>query len=199
MALPQPRIQPEPELPSRPQPEPGHWTYADYCAIPEDGHRYEVIEGQLYVAPSPTPLHQRAVSRLAYYLIGHTLAHDLGEIFVAPLDVVLSLRTVVQPDILFLRKERLSIVTGANIPEAPDLVVEVLSPGTRAYDRIRKRDAYAAYGVQWYWMVDPQRRTLEEYERREGVYVLTQQCSGEETVRPLLFPGLGVPLALLWH
>jgi Uma2 family endonuclease len=198
MTLSTPRTQPEPTLFDRPQPLPGHWTYEDYCAIPEDGRRYEVIEGELYVAPSPTPAHQRASTRLTSFLVIHVLENDLGEVFAAPLDVVLSVSSIVQPDILFISKARLSIITGRNIAEAPDLVVEILSPGTQRYDRNVKQQTYAAYGVRWLWLLDPLRRTIEGYELREGAYVLTQQRSGDETFSPSLFPGLTINLALLW-
>src|SRR5688572_16627534 len=102
MALSQPHIQPEPTLFDRPQPQPGEWTYDDYCAIPDDGNRYEVIDGELYMTPGPIPAHQYAVVMLTYFLVGHIRLHELGRLYSAPMDVVLSLRNVVQPDLLFI-------------------------------------------------------------------------------------------------
>lgn len=176
------------------------WTYQDYRRIPADGRRYEVHEGELWMAPSPTTRHQRIAFRLGRELARRAEDHDLGEVFVAPLDVVLAPNTVVQPDVVFVRRERMDIVTEENIQGVPDLVVEVLSPGTRALDRNRKRLIYQRAGVPEYWVVDGERRevavhTLELTRKRYGQPTL---CQGESLLRSQAIPGLELSLGRLW-
>lgn len=188
------------KAPSRtPIPGTRGWTYEEYCALPEDGHRYEIVKGVLYVAPSPIPAHQRGAFTLGRIVADHVDQHDLGEVFIAPLDVVFAADSVVQPDVLFIRKERAAIVQHANVTGSPDLVAEVLSPSTAAYDRRQKRDLYAAYGVPHLWFLNPQARWLEAYGLGEGGYTLTARHTGNEEFTPSLFPGLVIPLARLWR
>lgn len=174
------------------------WTYQDYLLIPEDGHRYEVIWGELVVAPSPLAIHQWVLGRLFSLLDAHVQAHGLGRVYPAPLDVVLAPKNVYQPDILYVSKKRLRIVTDTHVAGAPGLVVEVISPSTAALDRGEKLDGYAASGVPHYWIVSPRAHTLEEYRLEGGQYVLAQRLAGTETFKPVLFPGLEIPLADLW-
>ena len=138
------------------------YTYRDYINLPESElERYELIEGELYMVPSPRPTHQKIVVALAFTIREYVQEHDLGEVLVAPLDVVLSDEDVLQPDILFISKQRMGIVTEQNIKGPPDLVVEVLSPGTADRDRTIKRARYLRFGVREYWIVDPGTRTIE--------------------------------------
>jgi len=131
-------------------------TYDDYVNFPNDGKRYEIIDGELYVNPSPNMKHQRVLLRLAVALTTFVEKHHLGEVFVAPFDVVLSEIDVLEPDILFISAARKNnILTHANVQGAPDLVVEVLSAGTRRYDETTKRKRYEHFKVQEYWIVDP--------------------------------------------
>src|SRR5260221_9129763 len=123
-------------------------TYAEYCLLPDDGNRYQVLEGELIVSPAPRLLHQDIVLQLALLLSGHVKARNLGKVYVAPVDVILGPTTVVQPDILFVRGEHMEIVTDQNIQGPPDLCVEVLSPGTESIDRERKKTLYARFGVR---------------------------------------------------
>lgn len=174
------------------------WTYEDYLQIPDDGQRYEIIWGELHVVPSPIPAHQRIAISLASLLLAHVRSNRLGEVYAAPLDVVLAVHNVVQPDVLFIAQEHLSIVTATNVTGAPDLVVEVLSPGTAARDRSTKRDAYAAAGVPHYWLVDPRSRSLEAYELRQAAYALVYRGEGGDVFPPALFPGLSIDLSELW-
>ena len=103
------------------------------------------------------------------------------------MDVVLAEHNVLQPDILFIAKERLLIVTEANVTGSPDLVIEVLSPGTAALDRGRRMDAFAAAGVHRCWLVDPRSRTFEVYELRDERYEMVQRFVEDETYEPDLF------------
>jgi Uma2 family endonuclease len=137
------------------------WTYADYAALPDDGHRYQVIEGELSMVPAPGAAHQRIVVKLAGTFDQHVTTNDLGEILIAPYDVVLAERNIVQPDLLFISKERLDNITDANVQGAPDLVVEILSPGAAEMDKTRKRDLYARFGVREYWLVSPEAGSIE--------------------------------------
>ena len=130
-------------------------TYEDFCCLPNDGKRYEIIDGELFVTPSPFRPHQRAVTRLTSYLSVFVREKDIGEVFVAPFDVVFSRFDVVEPDLLYVSKGRLSVLTEKNVQGAPDLVVEVLSPSTAETDRTIKLKLYARYGVQEHWIIDP--------------------------------------------
>ena len=130
-------------------------SYEDYALIPDDGRRHEILDGEHVTSPAPKTKHQRLVLRLALSLERHADEHGLGEVFVAPFDVLLSEHDVVQPDVCFVADDRLGIVDEDNCKGAPDLVVEVLSDRTRRRDLIGKRRQYERFGVREYWVVDP--------------------------------------------
>lgn len=174
-------------------------TYDDYLALPTDGRRYQILEGELDVTPAPSTTHQKISMRLAFLLVGHVEEGDLGLVLHAPVDVVLDDESVVQPDIVFVSNERLPIVEESKIAGAPDLVVEILSPATRRVDRGTKSRIYARAGVRWYWIVDPEQRALEEYELVGAGYRLTARLHTPETFNPGLFPGLAVPLGRVFR
>lgn len=144
-----------------PGPQQGQWTYKDYVAVPEDGYCYEVVNGVLYMAPSPSAEHQGAVLRIAHYLLTYIEFAGLGKVFMAPFDVELDYQNIVQPDVLVILHEHLDRVTKSRIIGAPDLVVEVASPGTVRHDLTEKQDAYAHAGVPEYWIVNPDAQTVE--------------------------------------
>jgi Uma2 family endonuclease len=173
------------------------WTYADYCVLPQDFNRHEIIEGDHVVTPSPTTKHQRVLANLTSLLNAYVNAQGLGIVLAAPMDVLLAPTSVVQPDLLFISKERLGIIKEANIQGAPDLVVEVLSPSTAAIDRGGKMSLYARYGVLHYWILEARQLSLETYEIREGEYELTSQFKKDDPVKVSLFPGLVISLAEL--
>jgi Uma2 family endonuclease len=131
-------------------------TYEDYLLIPNDGKRHELLDGEHFMTPSPNTKHQRIVGNLYYALRTYLADHRLGEIFVAPYDVVLSFHDVCEPDLVFVSKDQASIVTSANIQGVPTLVVEVLSDGSRKLDETYKRDRYEQAGIKEYWIVDPE-------------------------------------------
>jgi len=138
------------------------FTYQDYVNLPEsEEKRYELIDGELYMVPSPSTIHQFISKNIYSLLEEFVTANQLGTVLYSPLDVVLSNEDVLQPDLLFMSTNRASIITDQNIQGAPDLVVEILSPGTASRDRTLKRVRYAKFGVREYWIVDPQSRTLE--------------------------------------
>jgi Uma2 family endonuclease len=136
-------------------------TYDDYAALPEDGRRYELYEGELIVTPAPRPRHQSVIGNLHLLMAEHVRQHGLGEVYLSPIDVILSRVTVLQPDLVYLDAARLGIVTERAIEGAPTLVVEVLSPSTDARDRSVKQALYARHGVPYSRIVDPDARTVQ--------------------------------------
>lgn len=135
------------------------FTYEDYRNAPGD-KRYELLDGDLVMTPAPGRAHQRTSRKLTMLLGGLVTLTDFGEVFAAPFDVVLSNTDVVQPDLLVVSHKRAHIVTEENVQGAPDLVVEILSPSTAERDLTFKRSLYAKYGVQEYWLVDTDARTI---------------------------------------
>ena len=169
------------------QPETKTWTYADYAALPDDGHRYQVIDGELIIVPSPGAAHQRIQMKLSNILYEHIVKLDIGELMAAPFDVILAERNIAQPDLLFIAKERLDIITDANVQGAPDLVIEILSPGTAQIDRTRKRDLYARFGVREYWLVSPEAGSIEVlYLEKESFECLGLYGAGDEVKSKVL-------------
>jgi len=137
-------------------------TWQDVQQLPDDGHRHEAIEGELYVTPAPTSRHQRVSRRLVYALEAILGARGLGELFFAPIGVEFpDTQEGGQPDIVFVAAARREIVVEEGIRGAPDLVVEILSPGTSGRDRGVKRKLYERQGVDHYWIADPEARAVE--------------------------------------
>jgi Uma2 family endonuclease len=178
--------------------EPIRLTYKDYCALPDDGRRYEILDGDLYMSPSPGWSHQYAVGALYTVLRQHVMKFRLGEVVVAPFDVILGKHNIVEPDIMFVSKRRLSIFTEKHIKGAPDLLVEVVSPSDPERDIRDKRNIYARCGVDHYWIVDPIDQTLIELSRKDQAYSVISELSRSAAFRPLLFPKLRFKLSSLW-
>ena len=170
-------------------------TYAEYAALPDDGHSYQLVEGELIMTPSPTRWHQVVVAELHGQIREHIRAHELGQAFIAPLDVILDDRVVLQPDLFFVSNQRASILRDANVVGAPDLCVEVLSPGTERLDRLRKLELYARFGVAHYWLVDVAARSIEEYVLRGDVYRVRSVSGNDDSFCPVVFPGFTFCLA----
>ena len=175
------------------------FTYEDLQHIPPDRNRYEIVDGELFVTPSPITLHQRIVTNLAAQLWQHVRKHRLGEIFVAPLDVVFTFSTVFEPDVIFVTKSRRRVVKEKNISGPPDLVVEVLSESTTKLDFEIKPKQYALYGVPEFWRVDPFDKTVEIFRLKEGEYELAAHLGFEQDLTSPLFPGLILPVSSLWE
>ncbi len=172
-------------------------TSEDYLSLPNDRNRYEILEGELIMTPSPTTRHQVVSRNLEFLLFAHVKTHGLGTVFDAPMDVILDRTTVVQPDILFISEARRGIITERAIEGAPDLLVEILSPSTAKYDRLSKMQLFARYGVTWYWIVDPDACAIEEYERDGEAYRF--RAIHTSTFEPALFPGLTMEPAGIWE
>lgn len=175
-----------------PGPKQGRWTYKDYAALPDDGRRYEVVNGVLFMAPSPGGAHQDATSRFNYYLLTNVEFAGLGKVRLAPFDVELAPNVVVQPDVLVVLNASREKITESRIVGAPDLVIEVSSPSTANYDRREKYDAYARAGVPEYWIADPASHTVEVFVLEAGRYVSLGVFRGQATLPSQVVPGLGV-------
>ncbi len=171
-------------------------TYDEFQELPRDGSkRFELIEGEVFMTPSPNTGHQRAVAKLLRRLADYVDQNDLGEVFIAPYDIVFSKWTALEPDLLFIRRERSSIITAANVQGAPDLVIEVLSPSNKTYGRETKMRAYESAGVSEVWYLDPEEKTGEVLSlEADGRYVLAARLSEGDAIVSKVFPGL--PLTL---
>jgi Uma2 family endonuclease len=169
-------------------------TYDDYAALPNDGRRYQLIEGDLVVTPAPTISHQRISRNLQHIIVTQVKSQRLGAVFDAPVDVILAGDTVVQPDILFVSRARQEIIAERGVEGAPDLVVEILSDSTRTLDRTTKMRLYARAGVQETWLIDPGAETLEVFELEAGAYVLRAALKRGETHHSAMLGGLDVLL-----
>lgn len=165
-------------------------TYAEYRAMPDDGKRYELVEGVLREVPSPTTIHQRILGLLFTILHLYVVNKKLGEVFVAPLDVRLTDELVYQPDVLFVAKDGKAQVTERDVSGAPDLVAEIVSPASRNMDRKEKASNYAKHGVCEYWLVYPETLFIEVYGLREGKFQLLGRYGEGETVRSEVLAGL---------
>jgi Uma2 family endonuclease len=160
------------------------FTYDDFLAFPDDGKRHEIIDGEHFVTPSPNTKHQAVVGNLHALLWTHLKQHPIGSVFVAPFDVLFSDTDVVEPDILYISRERLEILTDQHVRGAPDLVVEVLSPSARRTDEVIKRKLYDRAGVQEYWVVDPELETIKVYgrDKRQAFIKVTELAAEHREV-----------------
>jgi len=174
--------------PAKPTPPHLKFTYEDYLAFPDDGKRHEIIDGDHYMTPAPLTRHQRISGLLFGFLFSCVEAHHGGELFPTPTDVVLSKFDVVQPDLLYVSESRRGIIARENIQGVPDLVVEIISEGTRKTDEVIKRRLYERSGITEYWIVDPEVEAVRIYRLHEGKYQrveLTREA-GDELATPLL-------------
>ena len=167
------------------------FTYEDYKNTPED-ERYELIDGELIMAAAPKKAHQRVDMEFGGYLWLHVKENDLGEVYSAPFDVYLSETIVLQPDLLFVSKERLDIITEDNVQGAPDVVVEILSPSTASVDWNRKRELYAEYGVKEYWIVAPEVRLVWLLLPRDGALEIAGVYGDGQAVASTVIEGFSV-------
>ena len=169
------------------------FTYQDYLLLPED-KRYEIIEGELIMVPAPIPYHQDIFRNLFRVLTDYVEIENLGKVYSAPIDVVLSNENIVQPDILFIFKQRFSIITEKNIQGAPDLLIEIISPSTREKDNLLKRKLYAKFGVREFWLVDGEKKEVEVLTlKRKGFEKVGVYTKNETLLSPLL-QNLKIPI-----
>jgi Uma2 family endonuclease len=154
-------------------------TYEDYLLFPDDGTRHEIIDGDHCVTPAPKTKHQKVSFNLTVAVGSFVKQRGLGLVLAAPSDVILSDDNVVQPDLLFVSTARANIVTEDNIRGAPDLVVEIISETTRKKDEVTKRKLYERFGVQEYWVVDPELETVKIFRRTQQGYSRALELSKE--------------------
>jgi len=154
-------------------------TYEDYLELPDDGKRYEILDGEISIQLTPTPWHQMISGNLLVQPMDHIQKHDLGQVFHARLAVILSSTCVVEPDLMFVSKARKEILTDRAIEGAPDLLIEISSPATVHTDRVTKAQIYARHKVPAYWIVDPEQETVEVYLLNVDSYRLETTLHGE--------------------
>jgi Uma2 family endonuclease len=171
-------------------------TYEEYAALPEDGRRYELINGELVVAAAPNAKHLVASKRYYDELNGFVEARDLGMVFYAPYELKYSEYDAVQPDLFFVARERLWIVQPDYMSEAPDLVSETLSPSNWRYDIVTKAAIYARLGVREYWIIDPENESILVQVLRDGKYL--EFTSKDGFARSEILPGFAVDPKLLF-
>lgn len=176
-------------------------TYADYVALPEDGKRYELIDGEFFVTPAPSYWHQKLADRIIQAIRNYLDEHPVGDAVSAPFDVVLNPQETRawQPDVLYVANEHRDIIQEKRILGAPDLVVEVVSPGSEQYDLGAKKDAYEQAGVREYWVVWQSFRRVEVYRlKKSGRYGKPDLLDDGDTLTTDLLPGFSLPVARLY-
>ncbi len=178
-------------------------TYDDFVRIPDDGLRHEIIDGVHYVTPCPNLSHQELVGRLHLSLGGFVEDRiDRGLVILAPFDVVFSFHDVVEPDLVFVAPDQMEILTDKNIQGTPALVIEVLSPSTRARDRRVKLRLYERFGVREYWLVDPDPRAVIVYRRITGATFpgpVTLTADAHDALETPLLPGWSLAMQRLFR
>jgi Uma2 family endonuclease len=174
-------------------------TYADYVLFPDDGLRHEIIDGEHYVTPSPVTRHQRISRELLHVIHGYLETDPIGEVFGAPFDVVLSDTNVLVPDLVYVSDQRAKLLTEKNLQGPPDLVIEILSPGTRSRDEQLKRDVYERAGVEEYWLIDPERNAVRVYRRGAAGFLPAVQHARPDTLTTSLLPGFKIPLEKIFR
>ena len=165
-------------------------TVEDYKLLPDEGPRYELIEGELIMAPAPNRFHQDISRNLEYLMVDYLRRHPIGVVYDAPFDVYLDETNVFQPDLVFISKARRSILTDAGAQGAPDLVVEVLSPSTRKVDETDKKGVFARTGVNEYWLIDPEEKAIRIYALGQDVETPVATHAGADKFERPLLPGL---------
>ena len=174
-------------------------TVQDYLDIPEeDENRYELIDGELYMAPAPTWEHQESIGNLYSVLREFVRANELGRIVASPIDVYLSDTDVFQPDIVFVSIERLNIIHSSGVHDAPDLVIEMLSPSTEQRDLTIKRERYAMFDVKEYWLANPIAKTITVLRLRDSAFELIGVFTEGTTLETPILPGLHVDISAVF-
>jgi len=174
-------------------------TYEDYLLLPDDGKRYEIIGGELYMTPAPSLRHQNILSELGETLRKFVVEQKLGNVFYAPCDVTLSQHEIVQPDIVFVSKQNRGIVGENAISGAPDLVVEITSPTTQERDLGLKKKLYDRHGIKEYWIVLSEDERVEVFVRTEQGYQLAGSYGKRDTLTSPLLPGLSISLSVVFR
>ncbi len=168
-------------------------TYEDYLKTPDD-ERCELIGGELLMTPSSVPKHQRISRKIEFLLEKFVTENDLGEVFYAPCDVYFDDENVVQPDILFISKNRMNIIGEKNIQAAPDIAIEILSKSSAYRDLIEKKKLYSKFGVKEFWIVIPDEEVIDVYILKDNTYMLYRSYSKNETLESSYLTGFKIEL-----
>jgi len=186
---------PPPAVPETPR----LYTYDELAGeLPESNQPHELWDGELIMSPTPSFFHQEIAFRFHRALHDWVVAHDLGKAIGAPIDMVLSSHRAVQPDVAFIARDRLAIIQRVIMGPA-DLVAEIVSLQGRSRDRIEKRDLYEQYGVNEYWIIDPEAQTVEALALVSGRYELVRRSLPGETSPSRLLPGFEVSVGDLFR
>src|SRR5207248_4555165 len=187
------------DAPSVPGPPQGQWTYADWEELPDDGNRYEIIDGVLYMTTAPSSFHQWIVNRLERHITIPAEDQGLAFAFPAPIGVIMPGCDPVQPDFVVVLASRAAIIRDRRIMGVPDVIVEILSPGNTAYDQQVKYEAYARAGVPEYAVVNPATRTLSHYRlKAPGRYAVPRVHAADEVMSFDCLPAIHVPIRELF-
>ena len=176
-------------------PRQGDWTYEAYAALTDDGERYEIVQGVLVMSPVPSGPHQGVTGKIYRYLCAQILDTRLGLVLPSPLDVVLSEQNMFQPDVVVLLKEHLTRYGVKRIIGAPDLLVEVISPSSKLYDRALKPLVYEQAGVPEYWLVDEEKRVIEVFTLESCKYRSLGAFEGVQVLSSRIVPKIDVPVS----
>ena len=170
------------------------YNYDDYLNLPEDGKRYEVINGELVMSAAPNTFHQTISNNIEDELRSFIKMSKSGKMFHAPVDVLISETNVVQPDIIYISKDRSDIITENNINGTPDLIMEILSPGSAYYDLLEKKELYEQFGLKEYWIVDPKKQRVDIYLNVNQQFELNQRAESEGSVKSIMIKGFEISL-----
>jgi Uma2 family endonuclease len=171
------------------------WTYEDYLDFPDDGKRYEIVDGEVFVTPAANTRHQDLLGWVFVRLHEHLERYGGGRVIIGPVDVVLSPTNVVEPDIVFVADADSQRITPANLQGPPTLAVEVLSEAR--HDRVRKRRLYAQFGVAEYWIVDPDGERVEVHRLEGQQYPTPTLLEAGTQLTTALLPGLSIEVSAL--
>jgi Uma2 family endonuclease len=174
------------------------YTYEDYLKLPDDGNRYEILNGELIMTAAPYIPHQRICGKLFIELTNFITKNNIGEVFIAPCDVFFDEKNVYQPDIIFISSENKNIIIEANIKGSPDLLIEIISPSTAYYDLFEKKEIYEKFGVKEYWIIDPQKHWIEIYTLKQNKYSLFSRIEKKGKIKSSLLKKLDIDASKLF-
>lgn len=169
------------------------WTYEDYLQI-EDNNRYEIYKGELIMVAAPTSWHQMYLRNLEHLMWTYVKEKGLGQVFIAPIDVIFAENNVYQPDIIFVSKERRDIIKERGIFGPPDLIVEIISPSTAIYDAVDKKEVYEGYRVKEFWLVNADEKALEIFALKDDIFNRHSFARKKGIVNSKIIEGLIVDL-----
>lgn len=173
------------------------YSWAEYALFPADGKRHEIVNGDHYRYPAPTPRHQTVSRRLQYQLMTQIELTGRGFVFDAPTDVEMAPHDIVQPDLIIVMNDRKSIIGARKLKGVPNLIVEILSDSNPDYDRVLKFAAYERAGLPEYWIVDPEERTIHQFVHINGK--LVSQGVHNTEIRPAVIADVRVSLPEVWE